>query len=51
MSASRNEARLLMRESLARGEPLGWFEPLYAEADESHPCGGSSRSFERPRRT
>ncbi len=33
MSESRKMARALLQQSLGRGDPLGWFEPLYAQAN------------------
>jgi SAM-dependent methyltransferase len=33
VDAVRARARELARESLERGDPVGWFEPLYAEAN------------------
>ena len=33
MTSPRDTARKLIRESLAKGDPVGWFEALYAVAD------------------
>ena len=33
MARDRTRARQLAQESLARGDPLGWFEQVYAQAD------------------
>lgn len=34
MATTRERARALARAHLGRGDPLGWFDALYAEADE-----------------